>query len=434
MEIIEQSTKDLLHVTMIYGKAGTGKSTRLSEIISEFEKNKNEYIVLTATHSSLENIYNIVSSKVKVDRNKFKTIYSFFRIDWKENVVRGVEGIPANVIIDEFSLINKHLFKKMLICMWNKILYDTNLYISGDPLQLNAIYEGKEKISFGKIQRMNDLMNAYLKKRMKINEYKYIKMPVIEHMHLSVFGMKIVRNGKKEFLSKNMRSEDNVMKLLSAIYVQKDMKYNYVFVDRDDVVNKLIVENWYFLTARYTIMQSIYDKLSERYCQDGLITIHQDVNFRYGLKRLYLYPGMKIIVCDTSTHRNYKGQPIYYNGEALTFTGNIVNNTLKCIKHIDDDMITKEIYISKILDDKGEEYFPIIPENLMTIHKSQGLSLDNVIICIDELFDVSMLYTAITRSRKNVLFYTECSNGVEQLFKNAFIDEFREMELLMRLM
>ena len=48
----------------------------------------------------------------------------------------------------------------------------------------------------------------------------------------------------------------------------------------------------------------------------------------------------------------------------------------------------------------------VMPSYLYTFHKSQGLEFDNVAVCIDDLFEFPMLYTGITRARKNVVFFT----------------------------
>ena len=40
----------------------------------------------------------------------------------------------------------------------------------------------------------------------------------------------------------------------------------------------------------------------------------------------------------------------------------------------------------------------------MTIYKAQGFGFREVIVIVDKLFNMSMLYTAITRASMNVLF------------------------------
>ena len=81
----------------------------------------------------------------------------------------------------------------------------------------------------------------------------------------------------------------------------------------------------------------------------------------------------------------------------------------------------------------SEEFYPICPNFLISIHKSQGRTIENVIFCIDELFDMSMLYTGITRAKNKLMFFSEEKNEikrVELLIKNAYVDDFKQLDLI----
>ena len=82
-------------------------------------------------------------------------------------------------------------------------------------------------------------------------------------------------------------------------------------------------------------------------------------------------------------------------------------------------------------------YYPIISNNIMTFHRSQGKTIENVIISIDSMFDVGMLYTGITRASKNVVFYTKYHNMLinhtdrcDLLFTVARVPEFIQLKLM----
>lgn len=456
---------NLINVSTIYGKAGTGKSTFLKELIYNCIKNKLKFVVLTATHSSLENIYTICcggcnecmsnectsgecnscssgcsdsecnscNNKCGIDtinlgdeyRSSFKTIYSFFRIDYNNNTLLGAKKIPPNIFIDEFSLIDKYLFKKIISDIRSKIKEPTNLVLAGDALQLNAIYNGKQYISFNKMRKLNTLINTN-RNSSNNNEHLILSPNVLEHIHLSIFGSKFINNGNKKILTKNQRSKNIISDTLTAIY-KKDESFPFNFIDESDIINKILNDGFVFLSSKYAIIQHIYDKMSDRW--NDKITINQFVSYRLGLKRLYLYPGMELILTNTSDEKCSSGEPYYFNGEYVTFTGNIENEKLKCINH------NKEIiYVKRELDSTlshGEYYYPIIPSNLMTIHKSQGKTLESVIVCIDELFDMSMLYTAVTRCRSNLLFFTRSNDRKKQLFESAYINDFKQLNYVL---
>ena len=171
-----------LNLTVIYGKAGSGKTTQLVDLICKSK----DYIVLAPTNAAVENIYNLVCQhKHKtINRDKFKTIYSFFRIDYENDQILGAVYYPSNIFIDEFGLMNKHLFKR---CMtFAESGGSINMTICGDALQLNPIYNQKQSISLNKLKRLNHIYDK--------NDLNYLSPLVVEHLHLSIFGSKRILN------------------------------------------------------------------------------------------------------------------------------------------------------------------------------------------------------------------------------------------------
>ena len=198
-----------------------------------------------------------------------------------------------------------------------------------------------------------------------------------------------------------------------------------------DVPNYILNLNYVFIASKYSILQKIYDYIYDNFWRksnlhEDIITLEQHISFSSGFKNLYLYPGMKIIVCDTDEHKKY------INGEELIFTGNFEYGKMKCLKLEEKEYV----YVDKIKEvdkTKSEEYYPICPSFLITIHKSQGKTIDNVIVCIDDMFDMSMMYTAITRAKNNLVFFSKTNDEKERrniLIKNAYIEEFKQLNLI----
>ena len=115
---------------------------------------------------------------------------------------------------------------------------------------------------------------------------------------------------------------------------------------------------------------------------------------------------------------------IFYNTEVLTFVKLIDNIYLQCLRE-DGTMVIME----KIPDDYNNKFYPISPANILTIHKSQGKSIDNVILCVDDLFDIAMFYTGVTRAINDIVFYTR-TNDIKTLFENAYVKEINELNNL----
>lgn len=418
-----------ISITILYGRAGTGKSTVMSTMISRCVKEKVSFVVLTATHASLNNIYSIVSATTSVDRALFKTIYSFFRINYEANVVGGCLTVPKYIFIDEFSLINRHLFKKILRNISQvagaTMPYETvNLTISGDALQLNAIYKEKQFISFSKLGKLSSL-----------SQNQMLHPSVAEHLHLSVFGMKhVLKHANKRQLTTNYRNSSKIMSILSAIY-SKNQDFEYPFAsDLMEVVSAIVYRGYTFLSSKYKIIQHVFDVMSKMLTDSGkqVTTIKQDITYRRGLKRLYIHPDMELMVTITSKIKTPAGEPLYYNGEYVRWTGKFdARSNMLCLNSSGDEIaIIREADVSI----QGKPlYYPVIPKQLITIHKSQGQTIDNIIVCIDELFDISMLYTAITRGRNDILFYSTCPSmdRITALLSSARISEFKQLDYIL---
>lgn len=405
------TTSNKLNITVIYGKAGSGKTTRLIEIISKTK----DYVVLAPTNAAVENIYKLTCQykNKTIKRDKFKTIYSFFRIDYENDNILGAFYYPSNIFIDEFGLMNKHLFKRCL--KFAELGGCLNLIICGDALQLNPIYNTKQSISLTKLKRLNHLYDQ--------NDENYLSPLVVEHIHLSVFGCKhIIQQSQLIQLTTNKRANSITKELLNNIYAaNKD--YNYEFVEYVNLNKLIALEGYVFIASKYKILQDIYDMLYDTYLKDKnpvIIDQHQIGN-GLGYNRLYLLPGMNIITCTTIKNE-------YINGQELIFTGNEEAQGLKCINPETNELV----YVHKIPDSFGTLYYPITPSNLLSVHKSQGRTINKVIVCIDEMFDVSMLYTAITRAKEHLVFYSRQpkENRVEQLIKSASIPEFKQLNMM----
>lgn len=394
-------------VRVICGLAGTGKSTLLASLICNETR---PYVVLAATHAAVENIYGICVDTNECDRinhDCFKTLHSYFRIDFRNDIVLGPSPPYAHIIfIDEFSLINKHLFE---ICLTKA--KDTEMVIMcGDPLQLNAIYDdSEENITFKALK-----------------EYpRGISPLTIEHHYLSVFGLDIVNSARKKILREIVRQDSNIKPILEKIFIEQDKNYPYEFISFDDVVKELIVGNATVLASKYSLLQVFYDKVGaldsrvDDIIEQGLRTKEttKETTMKGFLKRLYLYRGMEVMITDNGGNY-YNGQRLYYHSRE----GKIAYCTETCVG--DGRKIKIEPVFGSII--------PITPTRLLSIHKSQGMTIDDVIIDIDDLFDAAMLYTAITRAKKRIRFYTSSENPVDTLFKNGYIDIHNELRQLFK--
>lgn len=368
---------------LIIGQAGAGKSTYLAGLIMQ---DKGDFMVLTATHASLDNIRKLCSAakpaaKPAVPGDAFKTIFSFFRIDWVTGVMLGPKWFPERIYVDELSLVSGKLFARIV----DMCLGRSELIVAGDPLQLNAPQEDEEFISFTDLKAL-----------------KGYAPEVIEHYWLSPFRM--MSGADTLWLTKNLRAGTKVMNILHAIFT-KDETFPFEFIDEMDIV-RLHMEGYTFLAGKYSILQRIYDTVREG--GEGLAkpdqrsrpgaepqTVETDGKF----KRLHLLKG-DLLIANESTDQ-------VYNGEIVTFD---------------------RIEGGRVITSDGRRCGDVMPADICTIHKAQGRSIDKVVVCLDGLFDVAMLYTACTRARSELKFW----GTKKQLFECSFVDELIQLKRLLR--
>lgn len=341
-----------MHV--IYGAAGTGKSFELCRRIRECQTN---YMVLAPTHSALENLRRQLPD---IPQDRFKTIYSYFQINYEKEIVMGPIVDVQTLFIDEFSLIKKSLFKKMML----KTKADVT--ICGDVTQLSPIYNETLKISFGKLKT-----------------YPLMPYHIIEHDYKTLFSLKRVQKADKTLLTVNHRSGESVMKIIQQLFY--DMNDDLKYLTTMQVAGML--DEYTLLTSTYELQRPVYELYKRSH--DGIEK-----------NGLLFFVGCQYMV--TETDKNFK------NGQVLD-----------CVVCSDKRIV--------LADDHGGEYdwnakMKLTPLHILTAHKSQGLTIPKVIVCVENMFDVAMFYTMCTRAAEDLRFYRTTQVDLKPILK-----EFHEL-------
>lgn len=370
-----------LLLEVIYGGAGTGKTTRLINDVKKL--NSSSFIILSPTHSSLRNLINKLDINTK---DSARTLYSFFQIDYENDHVIGPLKIVKHIFIDEFGLIKKELFKQIL----NKTSVQLHKFIDqnripefsiifhlyGDPCQLSPIYTEKRYISFKSLHRYNG-----------IGTY------VIEHDYNCLFSLKFVRESHKELLKTNYRANNDVLQLVKSIFYDVNLDV-ITYTSQLEVVRLIVDEGYVFISSKYEHHVPIYKLI-----QSMIITKFTPEQYRI-INDLLFYPDSKFLVAETTSK--------YKNGEYVKLDHFIGNDAY--LKTEDGTMF------------RYERSIKLLPEFLITAHKSQGLTIPKIIVCTDDLFDVSMLYTMITRASQDVLFFSNLKPDLSD-----YVSKFREI-------
>ena len=142
-----------------------------------------------------------------------------------------------------------------------------------------------------------------------------------------------------------------------------------------------------------------------------IININELYNYKDYVKLASRYKYLKTlysvsnIMKDNEKCVNCKiGEIFIKNGDILVANENIE----------DMDLVNGEEYIIENVDDELLMFNikKFLPYNYLTIHKSQGKTLDKIVVCIDDLFEISMFYTALTRAKTDIKLI--CLGSIEK--------------------
>ena len=390
------------NITVVTGKAGTGKST----VTNAMTRVLNDYTIKLTCLSAK------ASQRIEeVTGRPASTIHRLLGLGInKDEQYQNVDPIVLTdiLIIDESSMVNGYLFLKLL-----KALQDgTKLVILGDDGQLQAIGECSvfsdllttDKlpiIHLSKIHRQAQKSAIITKSIAVRNQEEIYPKGFVGHMtlgelqDLELYIQKeregLVEEIVKSFTKELNKRNGNVMEVqvISAMKTRGDI-------------------GTYKLNK---ILQKIYNR-----CNSTSYTTEDNVE---------IFVGDKVI----NTKNNYKTKTV--NGEECPiFNGNIgiVNNITSNTIEVDFNGIIIE-FEKKDRDALNLAY-------AITTHSSQGSQWESVIVAFDSsawlLLTVEMLYTAITRASNHCILIAEDKSikqairTVEQKTKQTYLSRFLE--------
>lgn len=371
------------------GKAGTGKSTFLRHIVNTVKK---DTLVLAPTGIAAINIGGV-------------TIHSFFEFPlrqmlpeepgiktfWRESEKRKIISSLETVIIDEVSMVRADLIDA-IDCSLRRNGGNPNLPFGGkqvvfvgDLFQLEPILpaQGKE-LSYKQIYGNGHFYNAQV--------FKNIAFPVLELTRPH-------RQQDEEFINlldkvrMNEVSSEDIEKLNTRVSQQYSYDYALTLTTRADAaenINKARVSNLSFTAITYSAQVSGTFE-SARFPTDD---------------KLILKKGAQIIFVRNDSERRWVNGTI---GKIEDLTGESVlvrlsDNSLATVERVTWEQIRYEFDESRgRVNGKVIGKFVQYPLKLawaITIHKSQGMSLDQAIIDFGSgAFAGGQAYVALSRVR-----------------------------------
>ena len=352
------------NITFIFGMSGCAKTTTAIKLICS-EQFQN-FLCLAYTHSAVNNLIDkfktISNSKFNLQiQNHFMTIHQALRLkidkNTNETIIVKHKSYPhitnANIIIiDEFSLIPMDIIEYLFELA--NIYKDVKWVFVGDFIQLGSI-ESFDKI--GDIN-VNKLIDAKIDLPVKTTFYESLK--IADHLYRSCYINPDFIKSNKIILLYNYRCNDNVHFVLNQC-LNNNFNLPGITIQLKDIQQ--------FIDKGYIVLASMYK---------------------------YLAAINSIIIKDSSIP------------QIKTKIGNSsINQDFILLKNINKSYHNGDIIrINEKYEIEGTEIVitpnDIIPANLSTIHKSQGRTIKNIIVVLDNLFEITMLYTAITRAQNDV--------------------------------
>lgn len=406
-------------IKFIYGMSGCAKTTTA---IASLKRVKN-FTCIAFTHSAVNNLkdkYLSMFPNTKIRSNNFQTIHKFLRIKPSGPIIKHNHVLSQDVIIvDEFSLIPLNIINYLFeISEHSKTVF----VFVGDFIQLPPISEVREPINLRLLK--SDFNNL----NMSFNE----SVRIADHLSNSVYTSPYFEKANKMILLKNYRCNSLVNRKL-------EMALNGKF-ELEDIrnINKLINDGYVVLSSMYRFLEYAYscyegnynkyvlykdDKYSDNIDYD-FDNIDYDFNFDNvnddNIKDKSKFDNSERVKFDMSQLENSKKVKTQ-SGRYKTKMGEIkIHTNMNCIliTNIDDDFVNGDIvivrellennyiYVSNIQDDKRIIISAklILPDNFITCHKAQGRTIPKVILILDGLFEITMLYTAITRASEDIKF------------------------------
>ncbi len=367
------------------GGAGVGKTTITKEVIKSYEVDAKKVAKLASTgmastlidgqtlHSFLD--LGIASNLDELEQNK--------KLQISKKVKKILQSIQL-IIIDEISMVSDTLFE-MVKFRLDQAEFGGSLLMVGDFLQLPPVVRGYGDVKFAFES------NAWIEYNFEIIELTHIYRTddkrFIELLHNVRFGFidEEIHNHLNEYI-KQIPDDLNEFTFLfgknnsASSHNKKQLSYidEELFVKEAEITKHL---------------KSVKDSDIERFIKDARIE-----------KNLELKVGATVLFTRNSWN--------YFNGER----GVVVNMDINYIyvKKSDERVIklevveqSKTLWKEKNIDGKKEMVeeaifsvyqFPIKLAYGITIHKSQGMSIENLIIQTNEIFAPSQFYVALSRS------------------------------------
>ncbi len=370
------------------GGAGVGKSYITNEIITDYRKRGKQVVSLGSTGVSAVNIGGF-------------TVHSFF-----------IFGIASN--FDELEAGDKRAKKRLTDL--RKILKHTDLIIIDEISMVSAnlldmiAYRLDSYGYLGKVMFVGDFFQLPpIQKQNRRDDIFGNKLYAFESMAWERFNLTVIE------LTEMKRTTDAefthiLSKVRRGICDEEVISYMHKLWNNEDMQK----DSTYLFGRNLEVEQTNRAKINELDTEETIFFANVEMFSKVNEKKMASWKKM-LPVSEQLTLK--EGVPILFT---VNKWGKFVNGERGILKKIENDYLIVEksdeyIRVEKhdfdLLDmmvkDNGEietismatlSQFPLKLAYAVTIHKSQGMSIDNLVCNVDNIFAPSQFYVAISRA------------------------------------
>lgn len=365
--------------TIILGPAGSGKTTLLNQYISRIPKS--QILVLAPTGLASTNY----GAEAKTIHRGIKLDVKDFYYKAEKGNINCLRGIKI-VVVDEVGSIRLDIFNALINTIKSaekEYKQEIQLIMLGDVFQLPPFMEGKICGRYANEYRTN---MPYFFSGEVFMELNPVMISTEGQYHRCVdeeYNMNLERI--RNFDTSNLKYFDRYVD--NTRYYDDSMVHLCAYNSVVDDINRTIVEkkkkeNSYKSFRAVPVCKN----------KKEIVTIdkYNEGEFPVAFK-IDVFVGMRIMT--VINHKNGH----YSNGTLLEVV-NIYNNYIECVNIKTGEVVNiyKEVVYSNNEEKKSIVQLPIKEAYALTIHKSQGQTLEGAIIHTN-CFDYGMLYSALSR-------------------------------------
>ena len=432
--IFDKLFKENINI-FLTGAGGTGKTYTVQKLIEKMDIYGINYLITASTGLAAKNlsengltIHKALALGIENNLERFKRKKV---TDYQKEALKALIPNLDLLIIDEVSMISKSLFD-IIIYQLQKYEFKGRLLLIGDLLQLPPVIK-QDNINFNNVNDGNyyffysdnfkyfEIINLTEVKRTTNKEF----IEIINNIRIDN-----ITNKEVDFVnSKTIYSfnENEFIESINQGYItltstnNEANKLNKIALD--SIEGEEIVFKAYFKSFNKNRPKKLIEK--EKRNLINSILVDEEIHLKIGAKVIIVandkdneyINGDKGIIIDKIRYFNKEINDYDYMLKVkLENSDKIVN-----VKHkrFDNNYIDKDgnIQISSSL-----WQIPVKLAYAITIHKSQGLSLDKIVINVSNIFTDSQFYVAISRATNpDTLFFYNNGYNID-LYKLASVN------------